>query len=225
MKTLNPKFIQINCRETKKTDLRQARGVLEYKPDIIIMEYPNNKKTPDTIFNKYSPADKPLKKLPKFSKETLLIAPWAKSDVVMWNNIAYLWKKKEHQVFIYKVDAPSELVNEWFSVWENMYPCALKNWLWWARIYLRERYMAKNIQWVLSQYQLKKRPIILIFLQSFHWEHVKFLLQNPSAKQIWNYYFGRFNNLRPSVVAQTLRKQNRVFYKHWKMISGFRVKL
>ena len=221
MKALKPRFIQVDCRETNKLDLRQAKAVLKYKPDIIILEYPNNKKTPDTIFNKYAPANKPLKKLPKFSKETFAMNPWVKSDVVMWNNVVYLWKKKERQVLIYQIDAPSELVSEWLLVWNNMYPCALKNWLWWVRIYLRERYMAKNVQWVLSQYKLKKRPTILIFLQSFHWEHVKFLLRNPSKKQIWDYYFGRFNNLQPSVVARTLRKQNKIFYKHWKMISGF----
>ena len=142
----------------------------------------------------------------------------------MWNNVAYLWKKEGCQALIYRVDAPSELVSEWLLVWKNMYPCALKNWLWWVRIYLRECYMAKNVQWVLSQYKLKKRVIILIFLQSFHWEHVKFLLRNPSKKQIWDYYFGRFNNLQPSGIARTLRKQNKVFYKHWKIISGFKVK-
>ena len=224
MKALKPRFIQVDCRETNKLDLRQAKAVLKYKPDIIILEYPNNEKTPDTIFNKYAPANKPLKKLPKFSKETFAMNPWVKSDVVMWNNVVYLWKKEECQVLIYQIDAPSELVSEWLLVWNNMYPCALKNWLWWVRSYLRERYMAKNVQWVLSQYKLKKRPTILIFLQSFHWEHVKFLLQNPSTKHVWNYYFGKFNNLQPSVIARTLRKQNKVFYKHWKIISGFKVK-
>ena len=224
MKTLKPRFIQIDCREINKLDLRQARAVLKYKPDIIILEYPNNKKTPDTIFNKYTPANKPLKNLPKFSKETFVVNPWVKSDVVMWNNIAYLWTKEKRQALVYSVDAPSELVREWFYVWENMYPCALKNWLWWTIIYLRECYMAKNVRWILSRYQLKKRPTVLIFLQSFHWEHVKFLLRNPSAKQIWNYYFGKFDNLRPSIVAQTLKKQNKIFYKHWKIISDFRIK-
>ena len=223
MRISSPRCIQIDCRETRKLDLRQARAVLQYKPDIIILEYPNNNKTPNMIFNKYSPANKPLKKLPKFSRETFIINPWVKSDIVMWNNIAYLWGKEKHQVLLYPVDAPTELVKEWFLVWDNMYPCALKNWLWWTRIYLRERYMAKNIQWILSHYLLKKKPTILIFLQSFHWKHVKFLLENPSAKQIWNYYFGRFKNLQPFLVPQTLKKENMIFYKHWGMVSGFKV--
>lgn len=223
MKTLKPKFIQIDCRETKNVDLRQARAVLKYRPDIIILEYPSDKIGPDTIFNKYRPENKPLKKLPKFSKETLAINPWVKSDIVMWENIVHLWKKENHQVLIYQADAPAELVKEWFFVWENMYPCALKNWLWWTRIYLRECYMAQNISWILSNYRINKNPTILIFLQGFHWEHVKFLLGNPSAKQIWSYYFGRFKDLQPSLVEQTLKKENKIFYKYWKLVSGFKV--
>ena len=224
MKGLKPRFIQIDCREKNRSDLRQAKAVLKYKPDIIILEYPNNKDTPDTLFNAYEPAHKPLKKLPTFSKETLAISPWVKSDVVMWNNIAYLWKKEKQQVLLYQVDAPKELVNEWLLVWKNMYPCDLKNWLWWVRIYLRERYMAKHIQWALSHYTIKKRPIVLVFLQSFHWEHVKFLLKNPSTKQVWDYYFGTFKGLQPLDISQIIRKQNKVFYKHWKIISGFKTK-
>lgn len=211
VETLKPKFIQIDCRETKNIDLRQAKAVLKYRPDIIILEYPSGKGGPDTIFNKYRPENKPIEKLPKFSKETLLVNPWVKSDIVMWKNIVHLWKKEKRQVMVYQTDAPTELVKEWFFVLENMYPCALKNWLWWTRIYLRECYMAQNISWILSNYRINKNPTILIFLQSFHWEHVKFLLGNPSAKQIWNYYFGRFEKLQPSLVSQVLKKEKKLF--------------
>lgn len=223
MKHLEPRFIQVNCREMNRVDLRQAKAVSKYQPDIIVLEYPSDKETPDTVFNKFLPVDKPLNKLPKFSKKIFALNPWAKSDLAMWDNIAYLWKNN-HQTLIYRADAPSDLVREWYLVWKNMYPCAMKNWLWWTRIYLRERYMVRNIRWVLSHYHSKQRPTVLIFLQSFHWRHVQFLLKNPSGKQIWNYYFGKFKGLRPSVVAQTLKKHNKVFYKHWGKMSGFGAK-
>lgn len=217
------RFIQFDCREKDKLDLRQAKAVLKYKPDIIFLEYPNNKKTPDTIFNKFSPLNKPIKKLPnKFSKKTLLLCPWLKSDIIMWDNIVHLWKKEKHQVLVYYADAKEELLNEWLIVWENMYPSALKNWLWWVKIYLREYYMVKNIKWALSKYKSKENLTVLVFLQSFHWEHVRFLLKNPSSKQIWNYYFGKFKGLKPSIITKILQKENKVFYKYWKKISNFK---
>jgi hypothetical protein len=220
---MKPRYIQVNCIEGKEIDLSQAKAVLKYKPDIIFLEYPTNKKTPDTIFNRYSPENKPIEKLPnKFSKKTLWLCPWVRSDIVMWNNIARLWEKEKHQVLVYYVDAPEELVNKWFIVWKNMYPSALKNWLWWVQIYLREYHMAKNIRLALSKYKSKNNLTVLVFLQSFHWEHVKFLLKNPSSKQIWDYYFGKFKGLKPSIITETLQKENKVFYKYWKMISNFK---
>ena len=140
----------------------------------------------------------------------------------MWNNIVHLWKKENHQTLIYYVDAAEELLNEWLIVWENMYPSALKNWLWWVKIYLREYYMVKNIRWALSKHKSKENLTILVFLQSFHWGHVRFLLKNPSSEQIWNYYFGKFKGLKPLIITKTLQKENKVFYKYWKKISNFK---
>ena len=211
---MKPRYIQFNCREEDKPDLRQAKAVLKYKPDIIILEYPNNNKTPDLPFNKYGALKKPKNmvknRLKKFPDKVLKIHPWLKADTIMWKNIAGLWAKG-HQILIYAVDGPNELTGEWLEVWRHAYPCVTKNWVWWVRIYLRERIMANNIQWILHNYKDKEDPITLVFLQSFHWNHIKFLLKNPSKKAIWNYYFGKFSEIKRSNIAVKIKKMNKVF--------------
>jgi hypothetical protein len=221
---MKPKYIQINCRETDKLDLRQAKAVLRHKPDIIILEYPNNRKTPDLPFNKYEALEKPKemvkKRLKGFPKKVLKIHPWAKADTIMWQNIASLWARG-HQILVYAVDAPNELTREWLGAWRHAYPCIKKNWLWWVKIYLRERIMASHLQWILKHYKKKQEPMTLIFLQDFHWEHVKFLLNNPSKDKIWDYYFGKFSEVNKSNIAGKIKKLNRLFYKYWQRFSDF----
>lgn len=212
-----PKYIQINLPETDKLNLDQAEAVLKYKPDIILLEYPNNEKTPDTIYNNYSTKDKPLEKIKEQEEslqKQLVSQPWAQADITMWKNIAKLWQEG-HECLVYRTDAPSELANEWFLVWKNMYPCATKNWLWWVKIYLREKYMAENIKWILANYKTKADPTVLVFLQSFHWRHVKFLLKDPPPEKEWQYYFGKFDKITPGLVKETIQKLNSVFYKYW----------
>lgn len=221
---MKPIYIQFDCKETDESDLRQANAVLKHKPDIIILEYPNNNKTPDLPFNKYSPLKKPKDmiraRLKEFPGEVLQIHPWVKADTIMWNNIANLWEKG-HQVLIYSVDAPNELTKEWLEVWNHAYPCIKENWVWWVKIYLREKIMAKNIRWILNNYKEKKEPIILIFLQSFHWDHVKFLIDNPKKNEIWNYYFGDFSEIDKQSIGKKIKKLNKMFYKYWNKISDF----
>lgn len=221
---MKPKYIQVDCRETSTLDLRQAKAVLKYKPDIIILEYPNNGQTPDMEFNKYDALKKPKKmvedRLKEFPEAVLKIHPWARADTVMWENIASLWNSG-HQVLVYAVDAPNELTREWLEVWHHTYPCVKKNWIWWVQIYLRERKMANNVRWVLDHYQGKRCPTILIFLQSFHWDHVQFLLGNPTKDEIWSYYFGKFPEIDRYNIAKKIKKLNPVFYKYWKKLSDF----
>lgn len=220
---MKAKYIQINCREGKESDLRQAEAVLKYKPDIIFLEYPNSNKTPSTIFNKYKPKDKPLylvKKQQENLKEVQRTMPWVKSDIIMWENLGKLWKQG-YQVFVYNVDAPSELTSEMYGVWKNKYPTIKKNWLWWVRIYLRERIMANNIQWILDNYKERRDSTILVFLQSFHWNHVKFLLKNPSKDKIWDYYFGKFSEISRDNIEGKIKERNKVFYKYWIRFADF----
>jgi hypothetical protein len=221
---MKARFIQVDCIEGNKIDHRQSDAVLKHKPDMVFLEYPMEGRTPDSVFNKYKPESKPRKllenqinSLKKHSKDT----SWIKSDIKMWENIEKLWENG-HDVKIYKVDAPRELVTVWNEVWKNMYPCAKKNWLWWVRIYLREKYMAKNINWVLSRYRLRDNLVVLVFLQSFHWEHVQFLLNHPSADKVWEYYFGNFPEISQSNIAERIKENNKIFYKYWKRVSEWR---
>lgn len=216
---IKPKFHQFDCREQNRVDFRQARAVLKYKPDIIIFELPEKHGSPETIFNKYDCKNKPLKKS-KIIKKDLIKAShkfqYALSDIKTWENIERLWRKN-HNILLYNVDGPQELRAEFFETWNHMYPCATKNWLWWVQIYLRERFMANHIHSVIKKYKIKNNPKILIFLQNFHWKHVKFLLNNPSKEEIWRYYFGKFSEIMPLTISNRIRKNNKLFYRYWKM--------
>jgi hypothetical protein len=225
------KYIQVDVAEEinspgwTKPDLRQSEYVLKYKPDIIIFEGGAGK-TPDTIYNKYSVKDKPLKLIKEKQKWLKKVSKNpgngdAISDVVLWDNIMKVWSEG-HNILVYNSDGPDELRKEFFEVWKYMYPSALKNWLWWVRIYLREKYMAKNIQWILDKNKNKEELVIAIFLQSFHWRHVKFLLTNPSKKEIWEYYFSKFKEVDINSIGEKIKKQNKTFYKYWQRISDFK---
>ncbi len=202
---MRPRFYNFNCRESNALDLRQAEAVLKYEPDIIFLEYPNNNKT-------LRPIKKPTK---KFSPRALRASPWAKSDLIMWKNIEYLWKKGL-KTKVYAVDGPSELTEQFKLAWHNTYPCAAKNWFWWVRVYLRERMMSTQINQVLKKYKEKNNPTVLIFLQNFHWQHVKFLLKKPSKEKVWKYYFGDFEKeITKKEVPKTLKRESDIFYKYW----------
>ncbi len=150
--------------------MRQANAVLKYKPDIIILEYPNNNKTPNMELNNYAALKKPQKlvedRLKKLPSSILKIHPWAKADTVMWQNIVNLWGKG-HQVLIYKVDAPSELTKELLFKWPAPYPKIMRDWRWWVQIYLRERIMTDNIKWIFKNYKVKKNRLRSSFYKVF----------------------------------------------------------
>ncbi len=220
------KYIQVNCVEGNKADFRQAEAIVQYQPDIVLLEYPNDNKTPDTEYNKFPLDKKPtdlLEKQLESLRRHLVEMPYVESDIRMWVNISNQWEKGNN-IQVYRTDAPHKLVNEFYEVWKNMYPCAEKNWLWWVQIYLREKYMAKNIKWALNNQSQQKKNIeliVLVFLQSFHWKHVKFLLKNPPKDKIWNYYFGKFSEISQSSIMDKIIKNNKVFAKYWKTISDF----
>lgn len=224
------KYIQADVREEinsikwSEPDYRQAESVLKYKPDIIIFESAVSK-TPDTIYNKYSCDKKPLNLVQKYKNDLIKNSKKpgngdALSDVKLFDNIMTLWGMG-HNVLLYNVDGPNDLRREFFEVWKYMYPSALKNWLWWVRIYLREKYMAKNIKWILEKNKNKGNITIAIFLQRWHWLHVRFLLSNPTKSEIWSYYFARFKEVNEKNIAEKIKKQNKVFYQHWAKMSDF----
>lgn len=217
-------FHQFNCREENRPDYREARAVLKYRPDIIIFETPEENGKPDSVFNKYIPSKKPQRQIRAIQRNLQRVAKrfgYAKSDIQTWRNIARLWEEG-HEVLLFNVDAPNELRSEWFDVWENTYPCSLKNWVWWIHIYLRDRIMANHLKSILKKYPKEKSKTILIFLQSFHWKHVQFLLSDPSKSQIWNYYFGRFHDVSRSTIAFRIKKLNKTYFKYWGKVSDFK---
>ncbi len=219
---MTPKFIQANCIEGNRTDLRQARVVFERKPDIIFFEMPADTLAP--LFNKYDPERKPHEKVEKI-KEYLTRAskkyPYARSDLRVWENIESLWRNG-HNVLIYNIDAPQELRlrhNKYHT--DTLYSVAKKDLSFCVYLYVRERYMLKSINSALKNYREKRRPIVAVFLQSIHWDHVKFMMKNPSKEKIWQYYFGRFSNLKPSTIGECIKREDKILYKYWKKIAQF----
>ena len=218
---LKPKFIQFDCIEGDRTDLRQSNAILFYKPDIIIFETPQDIHGPNVITNRYSCAKKPIERVDKIIKGLKKEAKrylYAASDIIVWENIKKMWKLGINTQ-IYNVDSPTRLRRE-FSLFKKPnsvgYPAVRKYWLFWVYLYLRDSYMAKNIKIVLDTYSQKEDPTILIFLQSIHWKHVKFLLTNPSKEEIWKYYFGKFNNLKPnSDMENKIKDRSKVLNYYW----------
>lgn len=225
---INPKFIQCSCVEGDKIDLRRAKAVLKHKPDIIIFELPQNNRGAGLIFNRYSCSNKPIEEVNKIIKENRIAAkkfPYVASDIAVWKNIEKLWKQGINTQ-VYNVDSPAKLRKESFYLFHksisNGYPAVRKDWLFWLCLYLRESCMAKNAKRILDNYHFKKDPTILIFLESIHWNHVKFLLTNPSKEKIWKYYFGRFKNLKANKnIENQIRARSLTLNNFWKKIQKF----
>ncbi len=225
--TNKPVFHQINCTESRdgSLDLRQSEGIVKYRPDIVLLEYPSWHDTPYFELNNYPPKGKPAKlvqiRLQEFPPEVLKTDPWAAADTYMWREIAKLWSEGK-QIYVYPTDGPGELLSEWRDVWEHLYPQATKNWVWWVQIYLRERLMANNIKWVMNKHVDIPRPVINVYLQYFHWKHVKFLLTEPSVDEIWDYYFSHFvADVGRDDIGPRIKKLNSLFYRYWQKYGDF----
>lgn len=138
-----PKFIQRDCVEGDKADLRQAEAVLKHRPDIIIFEMPQGgNRGPGTIFNRYSCANKPIEKVDEIIKRLKIASkkyPYAASDIAVWENIKKLWGEGVNTL-IYNVDAPDRMRREFSLFTKRGYPAVRKERLFWAYLYLRDTY-------------------------------------------------------------------------------------
>ncbi len=212
----NIRFIQVDCLESSKLDLRQANAVLKYRPDIILFEAPNDGRHIGYSFNRYSPSKKPKTEL-EILKEGLLEAakrtPWVKSDLHTWENINTLWAGGRNTL-VYRIDGPYGLVRAHFLP-SKAGVINYKDPIWWARILLRDMYMARHTKKILDGVTTEKQITVLACVQKFHWQHVKFLLENPTQEQVWQLYFGRFKTLTPEGITVLLKKNNMTLYRYW----------
>lgn len=213
------KFIQENCTEGNKIDKRQSKLILKQKPDIILFELPQGKSTPNTIFNKYFPNKKPIDEVNKKIRKLELASkkyPYAKSDIALWNNIIKIWRSGKN-ISIYNIDAPNELRKE-FNLFKK-YPDCRNDLIFWVYVFIRESlYMKKNIEWVLSHHK-EDNLKVAVFLQSFHWKNVKFLMTNPNKEEIWKYYFGRFKDVNPKNISFMIKLRSKILFKYWQKSS------
>ncbi|MDD4409576.1 MAG: hypothetical protein PHW52_02870 [Candidatus Pacebacteria bacterium] len=220
---IKPRFIQRNCIEGNEIDPRQANAILKYKPDIIVFEMPQGKNGPNTIFNIYPCNKKPIEKFNHIIKDLEISAkkyPYAASDILVWRNIKKMWNQGINTQ-IYNVDAPKAMRSRCFK-FKKPYPSIRKDWLFWIYLYSREVVITKNIRALLENYHIKKDPTILIFLQSIHWNNVKFLLANPSKEEIWKHYFGNFKNIKPTKeIENQIKDRNKILNYYWKKVQIF----
>ena len=215
---VRPLFIQENCIEGNRIDLRQANVVAQYRPDVILFELPAEKGNPSLIFNRYSPDKKPRREIWQKIRKAKIAGrefPYALSDVRVWENIKELWRDG-HDVLLFNIDGPDDLRRSYFNLTKGIsYDLQRKRLIFWVHCYLREIMMAEYVRNILRNYKKKENPIVAVFLQSIHWHHVKFLLKNPSQKEIWKYYFGRFPDVNPKNIGPKIGKIDTVHYKYW----------
>jgi hypothetical protein len=221
---MKPRFIQENCIEGNRTDLRQANVVSKYRPDIIFFELPARKGNPSLIFNRYSIVQKPFKEVERIKHDLKAAAkrfPYALSDVRTWENIERLWRDGRN-VLLFNIDGQDEMRQDYFQLTRKLtYDQQRKHLLFWVHCYLREIQMANYIRSILKNYKGKTAPTVAVFLQSIHWRHVKFLLKDPSQKEIWKYYFGRFPKINPENLGLEIKRKSDIHYKYWREISPF----
>jgi hypothetical protein len=220
---MTPRFIQANCVEGKRIDLRQANVVKKYKPDIILFEIPAGRSGPSLIFNKFSPEKKPVRKVAAIKKGLRTVAhiyPYALSDIRIWENIETLWREGKNTL-LFNIDVSEKLRTYWHKEYGDIpYRILIKQWWFWVYLLMREREMKENVEDILRHYKGKKRPIVAVFLQSIHWDHVQFLLSHPSEKAVWKYYFGKFSDITPANIGALLKEMNKVLYGYWRR-SGY----
>lgn len=198
--------------------MRQSAAVKRYKPDIIFFEEPSSGGNPSSPFNRYSANKKPLadvKKIKAGLRKAAKKTPYALSDVFVWENITSLWRAG-HNVLVFNVDAPQELRHEGFERCKSVpLSNAKRTWEFWVYVYVRETIMAYYMEQILKKHFGMKKVVAAVFLQSFHWQHVKFLLRRPSKEKIWRYYFGRFPKLTPATITRELKSKAPVLSRYW----------
>jgi hypothetical protein len=215
---MRAKFIQENCIEGSHVDLRQANVVKKYRPDMILFEMPAGRNGPALIFNKFSPEKKPFGKVAAKIEGARIAArtfPYALSDAYVWENIETLWREG-HNTLVFNIDGPEKLRAHRFKMYGRIpYPTLIRSWWFWAYQLMRDLEMRKNIEYILKNHKEKKRPVIAVFLQSIHWDHVRFLLTHPSKRAIWKYYFWRFPEITPGNIKTLLKEKDPVLYHYW----------
>jgi hypothetical protein len=218
---------QYSCIEGNKPDLRQAEAVLRKRPDVILFEAPNNTGDPGLAYNAYPPTHKPLAEVRKHQtmlQKAAREAPWVVSDIEVYENIKTLWREG-HDVKLYHIDAPSELLRETIlHGWNNIERPRRRgvHFPWWVYIYLRERIMANTVERIFKN-KRDKDQVVLAFVQKFHWQHVQFLLTHPTKRAVFDYYFGAFDGLTEATISSKVTQVNNpILLKYWQKVSDFR---
>jgi hypothetical protein len=188
------RFIQASCVEGDAIDLRQSKLIARFKPDIVFFELPAGPRGPALSLNRFAPHRKPLaqvRAIQRSLKKASRQFGYARSDIATWEQIKRLWEQGKNTQIFY-VDAPRALRKAHFDSHPAPYKTLVRQWQFWAYLYVREQYMARHIASILKKIRRPGTTNIAVLLEKIHWNHVQFLLKKPSKKQIWQFYFGRF---------------------------------
>lgn len=207
------RLIHVDEPEHKEEIVRkQAEEILRIKPDIILFEFPKQKTRSLSDFNQFKPNEKPKQRaeeLKQSYKRASEKYPWLKSEYKIIEAIEQLWSEGK-QVYLFEIDGPIELTCS------GERTGGLLNIVW---NYLRERYMAENINKIRKKV---KGKTALILCHNFHWKNIQFLLKNPNKDKIWDYYFTKNRVTKsPKDVKLELKENAKVLYKYWNLKSDF----
>ncbi|MEA2096386.1 MAG: hypothetical protein U9P73_06815 [Candidatus Cloacimonadota bacterium] len=192
---------------------RIAKQIKELLPDIIMFELPRQK-NPFEILNTQRPNQKSenlIKNIKRNSKQ-------ARGNFeIIYETIERIWLEKQHQVLLFRFDAPLELTSNCITLpndWQ------IEGIVW---NYLREKYMT---QFINENNDLFIGRKTVIQCHNHHWKNIKFLLKNPSVKMIWKHYFVDFAksiNVETYSIEKMLNilKKNKrdTLLKYWKLMS------
>lgn len=201
------KLVHFNEKEHSAKNLNaKAKKIINFKPNIVLLEYPKETQVFFNEINRFSPLEKPKKKVERFKKSLIINSkkyPWLKADIKVIEEIEKLWNKNK-QVYLFAIDGYVELTSVKLHN-------GLSNLVW---NYLRELYMSENIKKLKQRFSKKK---ILIFCHNYHWKNIQYILKHYSKNKIWNYYFKKEGIASVKELENRIKKRNKILYKYWKM--------
>ena len=201
---------------TNENCVRIARQIEEIMPEIIIFELPRQSNHPFETLNTQKPNNKSQILINIININSLQARG---NYLAIYETIKKIWFEKQHQIFLFRFDAPFELTSNCLTLPEEW---QIEGIVW---NYLREKYMSQFIDINDDLFKDKKN---IIQCHNNHWENIKFLLQKPSKELIWNHYFIDFAksvNVEIDSIEKMLnilkRNKRDILLKYWGLISDF----
>jgi len=194
------------AEESAANTTQSAEVLRSVKPDLIFLEW----QPTDWLeaLNGFPACGKPadvIKRWRKFYANNAAQYPWLATAGEVITALESEWATG-HQVYVLPFDGPQELT----ASTENR--PGLGNAVW---IFLRERFMIERLRHPGVETHGKTA---LVLCHDFHWQNLRFLLQKPTAEQIWLHYFGPLSSPVKSraEVERELAAGSPTLWKYWR---------